>query len=813
MNCTYHIQNQVSLICTAPHKCSCQRKLCAECQYQHKVDFKYTIPIKIFREMVIKKLSESILDQTSELTKQRMNFKQVLSQTEGMMKKIWEEFTESIKLIYDLIEQENKSYFDLLKENHNLSESSYSDLEKLVQIVEGKTLNDWTAQQNSYLIELDKAKSWWYQEVMTFIEKQNEGMKKKLSLIKINPYSNEVQAYQKKEDLYEILAGIQDIDGSIFNMIIEIMRKENISDLLEFLSKTDNLKFYQSKINKQDKIFDFGKKITNNLRNIQDHHFSKNDYSQETYQEERQALIYKIAENKGIIDFFKFLVHLTAFDSKFIQSGSNGLNLLVSMKVDLSSQCFENIRIKNTSLIGANLVRCNLSGSEFDNVEISGVNLNGAVLFNCKWKIIKINELNKLDGHNGAVQSVCISPDGKIVASGSQDKSIRLWNIKTGQQKAKLDGHTGTVWSLCISPDGKTLASGSQDKSIRLWDYKTGQQKGQLNGHTSTVLSLSFSTDGTTLASSSGDNSIRLWDMKTGQQKAKLDGHSSTVYSVCFSPDGTTLASGGWDSSIRLWDVKTGQQKAKLDGHISNVYSVSFSPDGTTLASSGWDCSIRLWDLKTGQQTAKLDGHTREVLSICFSPDGTILASGSEDKSICLWDFKTGKIKTELDGHTSWIQSVCFSPDGNQLASGSNDNSIRLWDVQTEKQKAEIDSHNDWSVCFSPDGTIIASSSFDKSIRLWNVRTGMEIQPFDNRYLDILVQFKQPLLQNNPLPNGVKTNINTLLISQKSIFQAQAALILKGEFFNQSSIDLRSFFKQKGGFILEDQLEVLQRQN
>ncbi|CAD8117467.1 unnamed protein product [Paramecium primaurelia] len=805
MNCTYHIQNQVSLICTAPHKCQCQRKLCAECQYQHKVDFKYTIPIKIFREMAIKKLSESLLDQTSELTKQRMYFKQVLSQTEGMMKKIWEEFAESIKLIYDLIEQKNKSYFDLLKENQNLSESSYSDLEKLVQIVEGKTLNDWTVQQNSYLIELDKAKRWWYQEVMTFIEKQNEGMKKNLSLIKINPYPKEGQVYQRKEDLYEILAGIQDIDGSIFNMIIEIMRKEKISDLLEFLSKTDNLKFHQSKINNQDKIFD----ITNNLRNIQDHHFSKNDYSQEIQQEERQALTNRIAQNRGIIEFLKFLVHLTAFDSKFIQSGSNALNLLVGMKVDLSSQCFENIRIKNTSLIGANLVRCNLSGSEFDNVEISGVNLNGAVLLNCKWKKIKINELNKLDGHTGAVWSVCISPDGKIVASGSYDKSIRLWDIKTGQQKAKLVGHTGTVWSVCISPDGNTLASGSQDNSIRLWDFKTGQQKGQLNGHTSTVLSLCFSPDGTTLASSSGDNSIRLWDMKTGQQIAKLEGHYSTVYSVSFSPDGTTLASGGWDSSIRLWDVKTGQQKAKLDGHISIVYSVSFSPDGTTLASSGWDCSIRLWDMKTGEQIAKIDGHTREVLSICFSPDGTLLASCSDDNSIRLWDFKTRKFKTELEGHTSWIQSVCFSPDGNQLASGSNDNSIRLWDVQTEKQKAEIDSHNNWSVFYSPDGTIIASSSYDKSIRLWNVRTGMEIQPFDNRYLDILAQFKQPLLQKNSLPN-VKTHINTLLISQTTIFQAQAALILKGEFFNQSSIDLRSFFKQKGGFILDDQLEVLQ---
>ncbi|CAK79606.1 unnamed protein product (macronuclear) [Paramecium tetraurelia] len=140
-----------------------------------------------------------------------------------------------------------------------------------------------------------------------------------------------------------------------------------------------------------------------------------------------------------------------------------------------------------------------------------------------------------------------------------------------------LDGHSSTVYSVNFSPDGTTLASGSDDKSIRLWDVKTGQQTAKLDGHSQAVISVNFSPDGTTLASGSLDNSIRLWDVKTGQQKAKLDGHSHYVYSVNFSPDGTTLASGSFDNSIRLWDVKTGQQILSSANRYQNILA-QFQP-------------------------------------------------------------------------------------------------------------------------------------------------------------------------------------------------------------------------------------------
>ncbi|CAD8085174.1 unnamed protein product [Paramecium primaurelia] len=221
------------------------------------------------------------------------------------------------------------------------------------------------------------------------------------------------------------------------------------------------------------------------------------------------------------------------------------LNVLVGLKVDMREHNFENIRIRDTSLICANFLRCNFNGSNFDNVDTSGMNLNQAQLFKCKWKNIKIHELHQLDGHTCCVQSIYFSPNGTILASGGRDNSIRLLNIKTGQENAKLDGHTSNVYSVCFSPDSTTLASSSADNTIRLWDAMTGLENAKLDDHTSDVQSVCFSPDST--ISGSADNSISLLDVKTKQQEEKLNAHTSIVYSVCFSPDGSTLASGSYD--------------------------------------------------------------------------------------------------------------------------------------------------------------------------------------------------------------------------------------------------------------------------
>ena len=292
-----------------------------------------------------------------------------------------------------------------------------------------------------------------------------------------------------------------------------------------------------------------------------------------------------------------------------------------------------------------------------------------------------------LTGHVGTVSSVAFNPaDGSLLASGSDDNTIRLWNTITGEHIKTLTGHTRPVSSVAFNPaDGSLLASGSDDNTIRLWNTITGEHIKTLTGHTRPVSSnVAFSPDGSLLASGSDDNTIRLWDGTTGEHIKTLTGHTEGVLSLAFSPDGSLLASGGGDNTIRLWDGTTGEHIKTLTGHTDIVWSVAFSPDGSLLASGTWDNTIRLWDGTTGEHIKTLTGHTEGILSVAFNPaDGSLLTSGSGDGTIHLWDTTTGEHIRTLIGHTEIVWSVAFSPDGSLLASGSDDFTVRLWDISS----------------------------------------------------------------------------------------------------------------------------------
>jgi WD40 repeat protein len=285
-----------------------------------------------------------------------------------------------------------------------------------------------------------------------------------------------------------------------------------------------------------------------------------------------------------------------------------------------------------------------------------------------------------LTGHSSLVWSVAYSPDGQTLASGSHDKTIKLWDVKTGNLLQTLTGHSDWVNSVAYSPNGQTLASGSGDNTIKLWNLKTGNLLQTLEGHSDMVLSVEYSPDGQTLASGSRDNTIKLWNVKTGKLLQTLEGHSYySVISVAYSPDGQTLASGSQDNTIKLWNIKTGNLLQTLTGHSNSVWSVAYSPDGQTLASGSLDKTIKLWNVKTGNLLQTLTGHSNSVWSVAYSPDGQTLASGSLDKTIKLWNVKTGNLLQTLTGHSNSVWSVAYSPDGQTLASGSHDNTIKIW--------------------------------------------------------------------------------------------------------------------------------------
>jgi WD40 repeat protein len=375
-----------------------------------------------------------------------------------------------------------------------------------------------------------------------------------------------------------------------------------------------------------------------------------------------------------------------------------------------------------------------------------------------------------LHGHASAVTSCAISPSVDFIVSASEDKTLKLWDALTGQERLTLQGHTGVVNACAVSPAGNFIVSASGDNTLKLWDAFTGQELRTLRGHSNAVIACAVSSK--FIVSASSDRTLRVWDPDTGAARLVLEGHTDTVRSCAISSDENFIVSASHNGILKVWNDATGQELLTLRGHSGAVYSCAVSPDGTWIVSASDDTTLRLWDAQSGAGRLILRGHSFAVRGCAVSPAGDFIVSASSDHTLKLWDTITGAMRQTLYGHSLAVRGCAVSPAGDFIVSASSDHTLKLWSTALGLESFTPDVHKGivnacavpatqsfvaaaWNngalrlldavtglerltlqeharavtaCAVSPAGDLIVSASEDTTLKLWDALTGQELR-------------------------------------------------------------------------------------
>lgn len=332
-------------------------------------------------------------------------------------------------------------------------------------------------------------------------------------------------------------------------------------------------------------------------------------------------------------------------------------------------------------------------------------------------------------GHISYVFSARYSPDGKMIATGSADKTIKLWDVANGKLVRTIKGHTFYITSLAFSPNGKQILSGSWDKTARLWDVKTGRLLKTFTDIKGRIYAVAFSPDGTKMAAGGNNGLVNIREVATGKILQKIKPEEGGIKGLIFSPDGTSIAAALSSYKAQIWEVKTGKLLQKFTGHTWAVQALAYTKDGKKLVTGSRDKSVRIWDVSTGKLLKTLKGHTNDINAVAFTPDGQYVISGSDDKTVRMWRVSTGK-QVKLFAHPEKVQSIDLSPSGKELLTGIGglppikDNMAKLWNISSGKLIRSFHALIKvvTSLAFSPDGNKISAGLADGSVKLLEIK-------------------------------------------------------------------------------------------
>ncbi|KAI0352433.1 WD40 repeat-like protein [Trametes cingulata] len=326
-----------------------------------------------------------------------------------------------------------------------------------------------------------------------------------------------------------------------------------------------------------------------------------------------------------------------------------------------------------------------------------------------------------LADHTGGVTCVAWSPDGRFIASGSEDTTIIVRDGTDGHLLHQLTEHSDVIWTLAFSPDGQRLASCASDGLGLIWDVETHAVIAVMDGDGTVMQTIQYSPDGSRIVTSCTDFSVRVWNAATGVLVHNMEGHTASVMSAVWSPNGKWIASCSADYTAKIWNAETGQVHQTLADHSGVVWSVAFDPESRRVITGSDDATSIIWNAETGEALVNLHEHPSPVWAAAFSPDGKRVMSASNDTTLKLCDSFTGELQHTFDRNDALVNAAVFSPDGQYVASSGGDNEVLVWNTKTGNCLPEMVGHVDkiTALQFSPEGDRLVSASDDGTVRIW----------------------------------------------------------------------------------------------